>query len=146
MGGKKSFTTKELHELTHFDGINHYALGVRNKDARGIAVARMVRSNNNPLLAEIAITIIDEYQNIGLGSLLFKLISLAAYERGIDHLMIHLLSQNERMHHLSRKVGRLVSKITNNETVTYTIKLEEDEMNKIRSECEKFLTPIKKAH
>lgn len=145
LGGKKSFTDKELYELTHVDGINHFALGVRNIDLRGVAVARMVRSQQNPLLAEVAITIIDEYQNMGLGTFLFKVISYAAYERGIDHLVIHLLSHNERMQHLSRKVGRVISKVCFGETVTYTIKLEESEMLKIRQDYQQLFTPIKKA-
>lgn len=145
LGGKKTFTEKELHYLTHFDGINHFALGVRNSDHRGIAVTRLVRSNENRNLAEIAITIIDEYQNIGLGTLLFKVIAYAAYERGINELMIHLLQQNEGMQKLARKVGRLISKIHQGETVTYTIKLEEAEMIKIKSKLEEIITQIKKA-
>ncbi|HLW57227.1 MAG TPA: GNAT family N-acetyltransferase [Bacteriovoracaceae bacterium] len=145
LGGKKTLTEKELHYLTHFDGINHFALGVRNSEQRGIAVTRMVRSNDNANLAEIAITIIDEYQNLGLGTLLFKVIAYAAYERGINELIIHLLQQNEGMQKLARKVGRLISKIFHGETVTYTIKLEETEMNKIKSELEELFIEIKKA-
>jgi hypothetical protein len=34
----------------------------------------MVRSSSDPTEAEIAITIIDQYQRIGLGALLMKLI------------------------------------------------------------------------
>lgn len=145
LGGKKTLTEKELHYLTHIDGMNHFALGVRNSEQRGIAVTRMVRSNESPQLAEVAITIVDEYQNIGLGTLLFKVIAYAAYERGIDQLMIHLLQQNEGMQKLSAKVGKLVGKVHHAETVTYTIKLEESEMNDIRAEMEKLITQTKKA-
>lgn len=129
LGGKKLLTESELKFLTQFDGINHFALGIRNEQNRGVAVVRMVRSSQNKNQAEVAITIIDEYQNQGLGTLLLTLIACAAFERGIDGLILDLLPQNEGMQKLVRKVGQITRKVSTADTITYTLALNEREMN-----------------
>lgn len=107
MGSKKEFTEKELDYLTSLDGWNHYALGVEESEGahRGVAVIRMVRSGEDPSAAEVAITIIDEYQRIGLGSLLLDLIFLAAREREIERFSFTFLPQNEGIIKLVTKKG-----------------------------------------
>ena len=107
MGSKKEFTEKELDYLTSLDGWNHYALGVEEADAphRGVAVIRMVRSESKPDEAEVAITIIDEYQKLGLGSFLLDLMVLAAKERDIFYFSFTFLPQNEGIVRLIEKKG-----------------------------------------
>lgn len=107
MGSKKEFTEKELDYLTSLDGCNHYALGVEETGGthRGVAVIRMVRSEADPTEAEVAVTIIDEYQRIGIGSLLLDLIILAAKERGIDRFSFTFLPQNDGIVKLIEKKG-----------------------------------------
>lgn len=107
LGSKKEFSPTELEYLTHLDGWNHYAIGIEESERphRGIAVARLVRSSTQPEEAEIAITIIDEYQNMGLGSLLMKLIVLAATERNLERLSFSFLPQNEGIIRLIHKIG-----------------------------------------
>jgi acetyltransferase len=107
MGSKKEFSEKELEYLTNLDGWNHYAIGIeeREKPCRGVALARLVRSSSDPLEAEIAITIIDEYQKFGLGSLLMKMIGLAASERKLERLSFTFLPQNEAIIKLIHRLG-----------------------------------------
>lgn len=107
MGSKKEFSEKELEYLTNIDGWNHYAIGIeeREKACRGVAIARLVRSSTDPLEAEIAITIIDEYQKCGLGSLLMKMIGLAASERKLERLSFTFLPQNEAIIKLIHRLG-----------------------------------------
>jgi RimJ/RimL family protein N-acetyltransferase len=107
LGSKKEFTEKELDYLTSLDGINHYALGVEEADAphRGVAVIRMVRSEKDHTEAEVGITIIDQYQKMGLGSFLLDLLILAAEERGISKLSFTFLPANEAIVKLIRKKG-----------------------------------------
>ncbi len=107
MGSKKEFTEKELDYLTSLDGINHYALGVEeaNDPHRGVAVIRMVRSESKADEAEVAITIIDDYQKIGLGSFLLDLLVLAARERNITNFSFTFLPQNEGIVKLIEKKG-----------------------------------------
>lgn len=96
LGSKKEFSEKELDYFTTVDGWDHYAIGVEEElgNKRGVAVIRMVRSKDNAHEAEVAITIIDDYQNMGLGTLLMELIIMAAQERGIERLSFSCLPQN----------------------------------------------------
>lgn len=107
MGSKKAFTEKELDYLTSLDGWNHYALGVEEAtgDHRGVAVIRMVRSEHDPSEAEVAITIIDEYQRMGLGTYLLDLMIEAAKEREISKFSFTFLPQNEAITKLIHRRG-----------------------------------------
>lgn len=107
LGSKKAFSEKELEYLTVLDGWNHYAIGIEELSGlkRGVAIIRLVRSSDNAHEAEVAITIIDEYQKIGLGNLLMDLIILAAIERDITRLSFTFLPQNEAIQKLVRRAG-----------------------------------------
>lgn len=107
LGSKKEFSASELEYLTNLDGWDHYALGIeeRERPFRGVAIARLVRSPVDPAEAEVAITVIDEFQNIGLGTLLIQLIALAAYERQLTRLTFTSLPQNNGMLKLIQKIG-----------------------------------------
>lgn len=107
MGSKNEFTEQELDTFTSLDGVNHYALGVEEADVphRGVAVIRMVRSEKDPSEAEVAITIIDEYQRRGLGSFILDLLFLAGDERGITSYSFTFLPQNAGIVKLIYKKG-----------------------------------------
>lgn len=107
MGSKKEFSPQELEYLTNLDGWNHYAIGIEERDRpRGVAIVRMVRSSSNPLEAEVAITIIDEYQKLGLGSVLMKFIAMSAFERNLEQLSFTFMPQNEGIIRLIQKIGK----------------------------------------
>jgi RimJ/RimL family protein N-acetyltransferase len=107
LGSKRDFTAQELQYLTQFDGRNHFALGIEEREGmkRGVGVARLVRSSHDPHEAEIAITIIDEYQRKGLGIFLIELITLAALERNIRKLSFTFLAVNDGIIRLIHKAG-----------------------------------------
>lgn len=109
MGSKKKFTPEELSYLTELDGWNHSALGVMESSGarRGVGIIRMVRSSQNPAEAEVAITIIDEYQKRGLGTILLSFMILAAKEREIHQLSFTYFPQNQGIEKLLRKVGSI---------------------------------------
>jgi RimJ/RimL family protein N-acetyltransferase len=111
LGSKKEFSDKELEYLTALDGWNHYALGIEEGSgkSRGIAIIRLVRSSEFHQEAEVAITIIDEYQGKGMGTFLINLIILAALERGITRLSFTFLPQNLAIQKLIRKAGAPLS-------------------------------------
>lgn len=98
-GIKNGFTENELTRLTEIDGIDHFAVGVVERwgAERGIAILRMVREEDCPPAAEVAITIIDDYQRQGLGRMLLNLCVLAAEERNISELRFTYLPDNDAM-------------------------------------------------
>jgi len=59
------------------DNLNHVAFGVKDSGRRGkpgIAVARFIRLEEQSRTVEFAITVIDEYQHRGLGTLLLEIL------------------------------------------------------------------------
>jgi RimJ/RimL family protein N-acetyltransferase len=74
-------------------------------DHPGIGVARFVRLEQDPGVAEFAITVVDEYQRRGLGTLLLKLLLSAARAVGVRTLRGFLLADNLGMIQLLKKFG-----------------------------------------
>jgi GNAT superfamily N-acetyltransferase len=107
LGSKREFTDKELQYLTVLDGWNHYAIGIEEREnlKRGVAIIRLVRSSHLETEGEVAITIIDEYQRLGMGSFLMDLIILAAIERKYETLSFTYLPQNEAIVKLIHRAG-----------------------------------------
>jgi GNAT superfamily N-acetyltransferase len=147
MGSKKEFTEKELDYFTSLDGINHYALGVEEAKAphRGVGVIRMVRSGDDPAEAEVAVTIIDEYQRIGLGSLLLDLLILAGRERGITALSFTFLPSNEAIVKLIREKAA-PSLLRGHDSVRMLLRLEDVKGAELKARVRSVLPAIDTGH
>jgi len=108
-GYKKVLSPAEVRYFTHCDGMDHFALGavVEHADGHeeGVGVARFVRLADNPLAAEPAVTVVDDFQRIGLGRLLFDRLLCAAAERGVHELRSLVLAENKPMLALLSKLG-----------------------------------------
>lgn len=148
LGSKKEFTEKELEYLTVLDGWNHYAVGIleRNEPKRGVAIIRLVRSSENPSEAEVAITIIDDYQRKGLGTFLMNLILLAARERNIDQLSFTFLPQNEGIINLIERLGPPVTKEFTHYYVQLSMDIRQLDIEEIKSRLVKCLPVIGTFH
>lgn len=148
LGSKKEFTEKELEYLTVLDGWNHYAIGIleQHDPKRGIAIIRLVRSSKNPQEAEIAITIIDDYQRKGLGTFLMNLMLLAARERDINLLTFTFLPQNEGIIHLIERLGPPVTKEFSHYYVQLSMDISELDIEAIKSRLVKTLPMIGTFH
>jgi hypothetical protein len=88
-----------LAYLVNVDCKDHVALVATTesldlKTERGIGVARFVRSKKDPTVAEAAVTIVDDMQRIGLGTLMTKTLARAARERGIEKFRCEVLESN----------------------------------------------------
>lgn len=99
-----------LRYLTEVDGKNHVAIialveSLDLKTERGIGVLRFVRIREEPKAAEFAITVVDDMQNKGLGTLLTQAAMRAARERGITHFRGEVLAENLPMVHALTEVG-----------------------------------------
>jgi RimJ/RimL family protein N-acetyltransferase len=148
MGIKKEFSPEELENLSNLDGWDHFAIGIeeREKPHRGIAIVRMVRSTEDPVEAEIAITIIDEYQGLGLGTLLMRLIVLAASERKIERLSFTFLPQNEGILKLIKKIGPTHKGSTTKDYVQLYMYLKDLDFEQIKSQLVPLLPSIETFH
>lgn len=148
LGSKRDFSEQELQYLTTLDGWNHYAIGVeeRTELKRGVAIIRMVRSSTLPTEAEIAITIIDEYQKKGLGIFLMNLMLLAAAERNIDRLSFTYLPQNEAIARLIHKVGIPIQGPHNIDYVQQFLDLKTIDLEKVKAQLAPTLPEIETFH
>jgi GNAT superfamily N-acetyltransferase len=139
-GIKNGFTDRELKYLTEVDGYNHFALGIEEVDGeeRGVAIARLVRDDQHPNEAEIAILLIDEYQKSGLGTFLMKFCVLAAAERGITTLRFTYLPENTAIVHLIKRFGVPVKNTLSSDYTQMKIKLERESLEKYFNDLKDF--------
>jgi RimJ/RimL family protein N-acetyltransferase len=98
MTSKTKLSEQELRYLTEIDGINHFAIGairrhLMGKD-EGVGSARFVRLTDRLDTAEPAVTVADDFQGKGLGSLMLQRLIEAAWERDIRWFCTEVLSEN----------------------------------------------------
>ena len=108
LGARADLTTTDLRYLTEIDGVDHFAIGALVWPDEGIGVARFVRFDHEPAIAEPAIAVIDAYQNKGLGRLLFSRLIAAARERGIQRFCGSMLAGNKPMNSLLHGLGNRI--------------------------------------
>lgn len=100
MATLSSLSAERLRYLTEIDYVNHFALAALALDQHpplGIGVARYVRDPDKPHVAEPAVTVVDDYQGRGLGSLLLDEIMRDALDSGITHFRATLFADNTPM-------------------------------------------------
>jgi len=89
----------ELERMTALDGISAFALGAVARDAgnlaHGVGVARYARDAEDPTAAEMAVLVVDDYQGVGLGTMLATRLVAEARSRGIEHLRALVLPDND---------------------------------------------------
>jgi ribosomal protein S18 acetylase RimI-like enzyme len=101
---------RTLEYLTHVDQKDHVAIVATTesldlKTERGLGVARFVRSKTDPTVAEAAVTVVDDMQRRGIGTLLTKALAVAARERGIDRFRCEVLETNHVVVDALRDLG-----------------------------------------
>jgi len=84
---RNDLSPAELHFMTDCDGEDHLAIAVVAIDEQGVeggnvGLARFVRCIDDPEAAEIAITVMDDWQGRGIGALLLRRLLAAMGERG----------------------------------------------------------------
>jgi GNAT superfamily N-acetyltransferase len=103
---KPTLSNSELRYLTEVDGHRHEALGaVDPRTGHGIAVARFVRDPDDHARAEVAVTVADEWQHRGLGTLMLERLSDRAREEGVERFTALVSGDNRRMQPLLNGLG-----------------------------------------
>lgn len=99
---------KVIEYLIDLDYVDHFAWAVLAPDEPGepgIASARYIRERDARDIAEVALSVIDDYQGRGLGTLLIGALAIAARENGVERFRAHLLSENAPMRTVLRRAG-----------------------------------------
>ena len=97
---RRRLSERELEDLTTADP-DRLAVGAvaRWPDGRieGVGIARYVRIPGTTDAAEVAVTVIDDYQNRGIGRRLLQRLRQEALRRGVRRLVGRVLEDNEPM-------------------------------------------------
>jgi GNAT superfamily N-acetyltransferase len=84
--------------LTEIDHHDHEAIiAVDEKSGAGLGVARYVRHQDREAVAEVAVTVIDDWQRRGLGTKLLEVLSARARQEGIESFTATLLASNREV-------------------------------------------------
>lgn len=102
-----------LAYLTEVDYVDHFAwvalLDEPGEVGMGVGVARYVRLRDEPDVAEAAVTVVDEWQGRGLGTLLVDALGAVALENGIRTIRGYVLEDNRKMRELLEAAGARLS-------------------------------------
>jgi RimJ/RimL family protein N-acetyltransferase len=99
---------KFISQIDNVNRVGWCAIDRADGHEIGIGLARYERLVNEPNKAEFAITIVDAYQNRGIGSILLKLLIQTALKNGITTFVGFVLEENRVMLHiLKRYHGKL---------------------------------------
>jgi ribosomal protein S18 acetylase RimI-like enzyme len=103
---KQELSATELHYLTEVDHHDHEALGALDEvEGRGVGIARYIRLPADPQAAEIAITVVDEWQRLGLGTVLLAQLSDRARAEGIRRFTALVAAENDAGLRLLRRAN-----------------------------------------
>jgi EmrB/QacA subfamily drug resistance transporter len=103
---KKELSPAELRYFTEVDHRDHEALGALDPaDGRGVGVVRYVRDAEDPQAAEIAVTVIDDWQGRGLGAELLAQLADRARHEGIHRFTALVGAENVAMAGLLRNMS-----------------------------------------
>jgi RimJ/RimL family protein N-acetyltransferase len=95
-----------LRYLTEIDHHDHEAIiALDKRDDTGIGVARFVRDPMRPDTAEVAVTVVDEWQGRGVGTLVLNALSARAWDEGIRTFTALMLAGNAPMMRLFEQLG-----------------------------------------
>jgi len=104
-------TDSMLAFLTSVDGFNHRAWGAMVTEPGGsvaVAVGRWVRTGQDPAVADVAVTVLDDYQGRGLGGLLLDVAVLDAFACGVERFEGVVLGENISSRRMLARGGALL--------------------------------------
>ena len=98
----------QLHYLTEVDQESHSAWVagvVEDGHETGVGVIRWIRLRDDPLTAEMAVTVVDDYQRRGIGRTLFYVAAQEALLKGVKSFFAVVLAENSATIAMLRGMG-----------------------------------------
>lgn len=89
-------TNRQLTYLTEIDYHDHFAWVATTTDdpPQGIGVARYIRLEDEPTVAEAAVAVVPAHQRRGIATVLLELLARSALDRGIAYFRAFTLASN----------------------------------------------------
>jgi RimJ/RimL family protein N-acetyltransferase len=116
----------QLAYLLGVDHQDHEALLAIDEDGgEAVAVGRFVRLEDSPSAAEAAVLVIDDWQGLGLGKAVCRLLAARARQLGIERFQATMLTNNSAMKAVLESLGEMRMVSDDGTTVTFTVSLRE---------------------
>lgn len=115
-GFMKELTNTQLTNLLNTDKKDHVAwtaFDIIDEELIGVGVGRFKRSNINLQEAELALTVIDEYQENGVGTVLLAIMYYLASKLDINIFTGIILADNHRLIRRFKELGAKMKRIGN---------------------------------
>lgn len=97
----------ELEYLSNVDQVTHVAWGA-SFDREAAGVGRYVRLKDTES-AEIAVTVLDEYQRRGVGTLLFRALAAVARADGLEEFRFYAVPDNVAVEPMTRDLKATIN-------------------------------------
>ncbi|MDQ3851133.1 MAG: GNAT family N-acetyltransferase, partial [Actinomycetota bacterium] len=122
---KTRLSEAELRYFTEVDGHHHEALvAIDPATGQGIGIARFVRDEHDDTSAEIAVTVVDEWQRRGVAKRLLAELADRARQEGVRRFTALVGADNRGMHKLLDRLGAPVRVVSVGDgTLEYEIEL-----------------------
>jgi len=112
MTTQDALSDKQLRHLTEIDYRDHMAwvaLDPAQPRQPGLGVARYIRLAEEPTTAEAAVTVLDEHQGRGIGTILLEALAGSARAHGIHRFRGYVLAENIPMVEILQGLGATVA-------------------------------------
>jgi RimJ/RimL family protein N-acetyltransferase len=117
-------SSTQLAYLLAVDHRDHEALLAIDEDGgEAVAVGRFVRLEDSPSAAEAAVLVIDDWQGLGLGKAVCRLLAVRARELGIERFEATMLSDNRAMKAVLESLGEIRLVASDGSSVSFTVNL-----------------------
>lgn len=111
---KKALSESDLAYLSHIDFKQHVALTVCARLEDGteepVAIGRYIVLDDEPEKAEIAFTVDDPYQGLGIGTILMRHLAVIGKAAGLKAFKAYVLAENHRMLRVFARSGLSMTK------------------------------------
>lgn len=104
LGPMPTLSRRQLAYLSELDHQDHVAIGVMD-DSEPVAIGRWVRFDEEPADADVALTVVDDYQGRGVGRIVVQVLAMIARHRGVRWLHFDVLAENAAMLRLLDRMG-----------------------------------------
>lgn len=121
---KPELTAADLRHLTRTDHHDHEALvALTRLRGKPVGVARFIRDHADPSSADVAVAVVDEWQDRGVGSMLVNRLRARALRENLAQFTALTSPTNLRARRLLAKAGEVSVVARDGATVSYRVVL-----------------------